>query len=96
MAEEDPPAPSFACERFEAVPAGAGTVLLRVEGRWSAPRRGRLGVPALLVDDGRRTRRISPLPAPGGSAPLAGPQAPSWRVAFSGDASLVADEAVAF
>src|SRR4051794_19966178 len=40
----------------------------------------------LVVDDGRRTHRLAALPGPDDAAPLAGPDPPRWRAAFSAPA----------
>ena len=61
--------PRFEVQSFEQVPAGPGTVLLRIAGRWIGPSRERLPMPLLLLDDGRRTHRLSPLPGPEDAAP---------------------------
>src|SRR6266576_4004191 len=80
---------TFAVERFEHVTATAETALLRVSGRWHADQRERLSPPMLVVDDGSRTHRLAALPGPEDAAPLAGPDAPGWRAAFSAPAALV-------
>src|SRR4051794_7512296 len=38
----------------------------------------------LTLDDGRRTHRLAPLPGLDDAAPLAGPDAPLWRLAAPG------------
>lgn len=76
-------APEFEVERFERVAAGSGAVLLRIVGCWRTEARERLAPPMLLIDDGRRPRRLAPLPGPDDAAPLAGPDPPSWRAAFN-------------
>ncbi|HEX5922618.1 MAG TPA: hypothetical protein VFY45_02220, partial [Baekduia sp.] len=88
--------PRFEVQSFEQVPAGPGTVLLRIAGRWVGPSRERLPMPLLLLDDGRRTHRLSPLPGPEDAAPLVGPEGPPWRAAFSAPAEVVASARVAF
>ena len=88
-------APEFEVERFERVSAG-GNVLLRIAGHWHADARERLAPPMLLLDDGRRTRRLSPLPGPDDAAPLAGPDPPPWRAAYSAPAALLTDGHLAF
>src|SRR5919108_6500579 len=84
-----PRTPEFEVERFEHVAATPGTVLLRISGRWRADQRVRLSPPMLVVDDGRQTHRLSALPGPGDAAPLAGPDAPQWRAAFSASAAML-------
>ncbi|MCA1656701.1 MAG: dTMP kinase, partial [Actinobacteria bacterium] len=88
--------PEFELERFERVAAGTKTVLLRIAGRWRMESRERLSPPMLLVDDGRRTRRLSPLPGPDDDAPRAGPDPPDWRAAYSVAAEHVAAGQIAF
>ena len=89
-------APEFEVERFERVTAGGGTVLLRIAGRWRADSRERLAPPLLLLDDGRRTRSLAALPGPDDASPLAGPDPPPWRAAFSAPAALLSDGHLAF
>ncbi|MDP1849760.1 MAG: hypothetical protein Q8K79_18380, partial [Solirubrobacteraceae bacterium] len=89
-------APEFEVERFERVTAGGGTVLLRIAGRWRADSRERLAPPMLLLDDGRRTRRLAALPGPDDASPLAGPDPPPWRAAFSAPAAMLTDGHLAF
>lgn len=86
----------FEVERFERVAAGPETVLLRVAGRWVSPRREQLSPPVLLVDDGRRIHRLRALPGPEDPTPVAGPEGPLWRAAFSAPAALLAGSQVAF
>src|SRR5436305_15311286 len=50
----------------------------------------------LVVDDGRRTQRLAALPGPDDAAPLAGPDPPRWRAAFSAPAAVLEDPRVAF
>jgi hypothetical protein len=88
--------PDFDVEQFERVAAGSGTTLLRISGRWRADQRERLAPPMLLLDDGRRTRRLAPLPGPDDAAPMAGPDPPDWRAAYSAPAALLAESRVAF
>jgi len=88
--------PDFEVESFEHVSATPGTVLLRVSGRWRSGQRERLSPPMLTVDDGRRTHRLAPLPGLDDAAPLAGPDAPSWRAAYSAPAELIASGRPAF
>ncbi|MEA2156771.1 MAG: hypothetical protein QOE11_2911, partial [Solirubrobacteraceae bacterium] len=88
--------PEFEVERFERIAAGPETVLLRLAGRWRADSRERLAPPILILDDGRRTRRVAPLPGPDDASPLAGPDPPQWRAAFSAPAALLRDGRVAF
>src|SRR3954467_11314351 len=80
---------TFDVERFEHVAATADTALLRLSGRWRAEQRERLSPPMLVVDDGRRTHRLAALPGPEDAAPLAGPDSPGWRAAFSAPAALI-------
>ena len=80
--------PEFDVERFERVSATAEVTLLRISGRWRSEQRERLSVPMLVVDDGRRTHRLSPLPGPDDAAPLASPDGSEWRAAFSAPAAL--------
>ncbi|HWT92096.1 MAG TPA: hypothetical protein VN238_03800, partial [Solirubrobacteraceae bacterium] len=75
--------PDFEVERFEAVPATRDTALLRISGYWRSGQRERLSPPLLVLDDGRRTHRLAPLPGPDDAAPLAAPDGPLWRAAFS-------------
>src|SRR3954465_4614600 len=79
---------TFAVERFEHVSATAETALLRVSGRWHADQRERLSPPMLVVDDGRRTHRLAALPGPEDAAPLAAPDSPRRRPAFSAPVAL--------
>ncbi|MCW2989552.1 MAG: hypothetical protein JWM73_146, partial [Solirubrobacterales bacterium] len=88
--------PDFEVETFEHVSATPGTVLLRVSGRWRSGHRERLSPPMLTVDDGRRTHRLAPLPGLDDAAPLAGPDAPVWRAAYSAPAELIAKGRPAF
>ena len=88
--------PEFEVERFERVSAGGGNVLLRISGRWRADSRERLAPPLLLLDDGRRTRRLAALPGPDDASPLAGPDPPPWRAAFSAPATALTDGHLAF
>src|SRR4051795_12781279 len=87
---------TFAVERFEHVTATAETALLRVSGRWHADQRERLSPPMLVVDDGSRTHRLAALPGPEDAAPLAGPDGPGWRAAFSAPATFIEAAHVAF
>src|SRR3954452_1469959 len=87
---------TFAVERFEHVTATAETALLRVSGRWHADQRERLSPPMLVVDDGSRTHRPSAPPGPEDAAPLAGPDGPGWRAAFSAPLALVEGAKTAF
>src|SRR3954467_13502374 len=95
---------TFDVERFEHVSATAETALLRLSGRWHAEQRERLSPPMLVVDDGRRTHpppprprraagrrphRLAALPGPDDAAPLAGPDPPRWRAAFSAPIAFV-------
>src|SRR3954462_8442041 len=82
-------------ERFEHVAATADTALLRLSGRWRAEQRERLSPPMLVVDDGRRTHRLAALPGPDDAAPLAVPDPPRWRAAFSAPAGVIVDSRVA-
>src|SRR5215217_7901237 len=79
----------FLVERFEHVAATPDTVLLRISGGWRSDQRERLSPPMLVVDDGRRTHRLPALPGPDDAAPLAAPDAPEWRGAFSAPAALM-------
>src|ERR1700759_3570752 len=88
--------PRFEVQSFEQVPAGPGTVLLRIAGRWVAPTRERLGTPLLLLDDGRRIHRLTPLPGPDDVAPLVGADGFEWRAAFSAPADVVGEARVAY
>src|SRR5687767_10542088 len=81
--------PEFEVESFERVSATPNTTLLRIAGRWQSPQRERLNPPLLVIDDGRRTHRLSALPGPEDASPHAGPDAPLWRAAFSAPAGLV-------
>ena len=80
---------TFDVERFEHVTATPETALLRVSGRWVSDQRERLSPPMLVVDDGRRTHRLPALPGPEDAAPLADPEGPRWRAAFSAPAELI-------
>ena len=91
-----PRTPEFEVDRFEHVEATPGTVLLRISGRWLADQRERLSPPLLIVDDGRRTHRLAPLPGPDDAAPSAGPEGPAWRAAYSAPAELVGRGRMAF
>src|SRR3954469_1310475 len=88
--------PRFEVQSFEQVPAGPGTMLLRIAGRWVAPSRERLAAPLLLLDDGRRIHRLSPLPGPDDVAPMVGPEGFEWRAAFSAPADVVAETRMAY
>ncbi|HWH96460.1 MAG TPA: hypothetical protein VNT03_21545, partial [Baekduia sp.] len=81
--------PRFEVHSFEQSPAGPGTLLLRVAGRWIGPSRERLAMPLLLINDGRQIHRLTPLPGPQDAAPLAGPDGPVWRAAFRAPAEVV-------
>src|SRR3954464_10966425 len=87
---------TFDVERFEHVTATPDTALLRVSGRWRSDQRERLSPPMLVVDDGRRTHRLAALPGPEDAAPLARPETPSWRAAFSAPAGLIEGRGTAF
>src|SRR3954449_10883514 len=87
---------TFDVERFEHVAATAETALLRLSGRWRADQRERLSPPMLVVDDGSRTHRLAALPGPEDAAPLAGPDGPGWRAAFSAPRGLVESAKTAF
>src|SRR3954465_13922894 len=87
---------TFDVERFEHVAATAETALLRLSGRWRADQRERLSPPMLVVDDGRRTHRLAALPGPEDAAPLAGPDGPGWRAAFSAPVDLIEGRGTAF
>src|SRR3954452_23022854 len=88
--------PRFEVQSFEQVPAGPGTVLLRIAGRWVGPSRERLPAPLLLLDDGRRIHRLTPLPGPEDAAPMVGPEGFAWRAAFSAPAEVVGEARVAY
>src|SRR3954464_13587606 len=87
---------TFDVDRFEHVTATAETTLLRLSGRWRADQRERLSPPMLVVDDGSRTHRLPAPPAREAPPPLAGPDGPRWRAAFSAPAALVASGRTAF
>src|SRR4051812_23162607 len=87
---------TFDVERFEHVAATAETTLLRLSGRWRADQRERLSPPMLVVDDGSRTHRLAALPGPEDAAPLAGPEGPRWRAAFSAPAGYFEGRHLAF
>src|SRR3954451_7106022 len=87
---------TFDVERFEHVAATAETALLRLSGRWRAEQRERLSPPMLVVDDGRRTHRLAALPGPEDAAPLAAPDPPRWRAAFSAPVAFIEAAHVAF
>src|SRR6185295_19195752 len=61
-----------------------------------ADSRERLPPPTLLLDDGRRSRRVSALLGTDDASPLAGPDPPPWRAAFSVPAELLTDSHLAF
>src|SRR5687767_14670642 len=73
---------AFDVERFERIDASADTALLRLSGRWRADAEVSLGVPVLLVDDGRRAHPVKPLPDPSGGAASTSPAGSEWRAAF--------------
>src|SRR3954470_5253124 len=83
---------TFDVERFEHVTATPETALLRVSGRWVSDQRERLSPPMLVVDDGRRTHRLPAPPGPEDPAPLADPDGPRWRAAFSAPAELIVND----
>lgn len=56
----------------------------------------RLSAPMLLLDDGRRVRRLAPLPGPDDPSPRAGPEPQTWRAAFAAVASDLKDPNVAY
>jgi len=85
--------PRLDVELFEIVPVNAGTVLLRLEGRWYADAREPLPMPTLVVDDGRRSQRLASLPGPDATAPQAGPDAELWRASYPTPAALLQDDA---
>src|SRR5947208_3875538 len=87
---------TFDVDRFEHVAATPETALLRLSGRWQADQRERLSPPMLVIDDGRRTHRLPALPGPEDAAPLAGPEAPRWRAAFSAPAGLIGGKGTVF
>ena len=87
---------TFDVDRFEHVAATPETALLRLSGRWQADQRERLSPPMLVIDDGRRTHRLPALPGPEDAAPLAGPDAPRWRAAFSAPAGLIEGKGTVF
>src|SRR5947209_16941577 len=90
------PQVEFELEAFEQVQATSSTALLRLSGRWHSPSRERLTPPLLLIDDGRRTHRVAALPGPDDVAPLAAPDGPGWRAAFSARLELLAGASAAF
>jgi len=54
---------SIELEEFDQIEAAPGTALLRIAARTSSP--SAAGAPStLVVDDGQRLHRVSPLPAP--------------------------------
>jgi len=85
--------PRLDVELFEIVPVNAGTVLLRLEGRWYADAREPLPMPTLVVDDGRRSQRLASLPGPDATPPQAGPDAELWRASYPTPATLLQDDA---
>src|SRR4051812_26837800 len=87
---------AFEVERFERVDASAGTALLRLAGTFTAESSTDLRPPELVVDDGRRTRRVAPLPDPAASAPGADPDGRGWRAAFPVPADLLEGGRVAY
>src|SRR5438128_2171903 len=88
--------PGFEVERFEHVSATPETALLRISGHWSSRKQQRLSPPMLVIDDGRRTHRLAALPGPDDAAPLAGPERPRWRAAYSAPAEVLSGARVAF
>src|SRR5688572_31803744 len=88
--------PEFLVERFEYVSATPDTALLRISGRWRSGGRERLSPPLLVVDDGRRTHRLSALPSPEDASPLATPDGVLWRAAYSAPKALVENPRAAY
>lgn len=82
----------FELERFEHVAATPDRALLRLSGRWRAEEPERLDAPVLVAGDAR----LEPLPGPEDPVPVAGPDAPPWRVAFSAPLALAGSDAVSF
>src|SRR4051794_30031188 len=87
---------AFEVERFERVDASAGTVLLRLAGTFRADAPTELRLPELVVDDGRRARRIMPLPDPSAGAPAADPDGRAWRAAFPVPADVLESGRIAY
>src|SRR5829696_950351 len=81
---------AFEVDRFERVDASPGTALLRLSGRFDGAVRD---VPSLVVDDGRSTRTVAPLPDPSGGRPGAGG---AWRGAFPVPLELLESGRVAY
>ena len=73
---------AFEVDSFARVDASADTALLRISGRWRSDEPTDLGVPVLLVDDGRRSHPVQPLPDPSGGTASASPAGDPWRAAF--------------
>src|SRR4051812_17581677 len=86
---------AFEVERFERVDASSGTVLLRLAGTFRADAATEFGAPQLVVD-GRRTRRVPPLPDPAAAPPAAEPGGRSWRAAFAVASELLEGHRVAY
>jgi hypothetical protein len=90
------PQAEFELEAFEQVQATSSAALLRLAGRWRSASRERLTPPLLLIDDGRRTHRVAALPGPDDVAPLATPDGPRWRAAYSARLELLSRPGTAF
>src|SRR3954447_19812971 len=78
---------AFEVDRFERVDASSGTALLRLAGHFDVEVDGG---PVLVVDDGRRSQEISPLPDPSRVAGRA------WRGAFAVPTELLESGRVAY
>jgi hypothetical protein len=83
-------------ELFEFVPAAAGTMLLRIEARWHSETREPLPIPTLIIDDGRRSQRLPPLPGPDTFTPRAGPEPELWRATYAAPEQATQGSRVAF
>ena len=86
----------FEVESFEQVAGGAGLALLRLTGRWRSEAPVELGPPVLVVDDGRRSRRLEAVRDSDGGSPEADPEGCAWSAAFSVPERLLARGPVEF
>jgi hypothetical protein len=86
----------FELESFEQVAGGAGLALLRLCGRWRSDAAAELGPPSLVVQDGRRRRRVEAVRDSDGGSPEADPEGCPWSAAFSVPERLLARGPVEF
>ena len=88
--------PRFQLDSFEQLPAGDGDATLRVAGRWTVSPGEPAPSPALLVDDGTRTYRLTADSSEHGPPAGAAGETVPWRGSFTAPRVVAEAERVAF